>query len=120
MTNLVRVNNKPISKNKVQNKSNISRANVLEDILSLPTQNVFGNVATKDCNLVQNNIVNNVYGHNDHENEPQLMLPPSKPSAVSEFFGAIGTISRWALGTFILLVLGAIIYGFINGNGFHS
>ena len=118
MANLVHVNNKPIIRNKVQSKSSISRANILEDILSLPAKNMFGNVATKDCNLVQNNVVNNVYPVPD---ESRYEIPPSTGSnAVTQTFNAIGTIAKWALGTFLLLVLAAVIYGFINGNGFHS
>lgn len=115
MANLARTNTRSI--NRTKNRS-MNRADVLEDILAIPTQNVFGNLATKDCGMVQNNVVNNVYSVPDKSR--YTTPPPAGPSGVSQFFNSIGTISKWALGTFLLLVVSAILYGIFFGNGFHS
>jgi hypothetical protein len=78
MTNLARINNKSIERNR---NVSINRASVLEDILAIPTNQKFGNVAANNCGMVQNNIVNNVNIHDDDDIDPcdQRVVPSEEP-----------------------------------------
>ena len=80
MANLVKTNNRSIERN--HKNTNLSRANVLEDILAIPTNQTFGNVATNHCGLVQNNIVNNVNINDEEEDDfdpRHRTAPPEEP-----------------------------------------
>lgn len=109
MANLARINSKSIERN--NRNASVSRANVLEDILAIPTNQTFGNVATNHCGMVQNNIVNNVnIGDEDEEDlEPRYRIAEpceQKPDGLKRAFLTICTIAIGA-GT-LAVVLGLI------------
>ena len=97
MANLAKINNRSIERN--SRNTSINRANVLEDILAIPTNQVFGNVATNHCGMVQNNIVNNVNIQDDDEDEfeprHQRTAPPEepKPDGLRRAFLGVCTIA---------------------------
>jgi hypothetical protein len=118
MANLARINNRSIERN--NRNTSINRANVLEDILAIPTNQRFGNVATNNCGMVQNNIVNNVNvrDEDDEDEDPryQRMEPQEqKQDGLRRFFLAGCAVAIWAgaitvglclIGAIILVVMG--------------
>jgi hypothetical protein len=99
--------------------TNLSRANVLEDILAIPTNQVFGNVATHNCGPVQNNIVNNVNIDDDDDDfDPRYrQVAPSeeKSDGLRQFFLAGCAVAIWIgaitvglglIGAITLIVMG--------------